>query len=116
MMNKKMKKRIGALALAAVMVGGSITASAATESVKAYSSWNYTEVLSGQTGQLTTSVKKGSKGQGTMYIKDPYIWHYVGSHYFSNGGKTTTKWDKYGSKKAKWKGFAENCKVTIEVY
>lgn len=110
----KIMKRMMACALAVTMfvIAGS-AAFAASKS--ATSTDGYTKTLDGKSCTFKVNVKSGNKGAGTLYLKDPFLWHQWDYKYYSNGGSYSKSYPNVGSSSASWRGFAENSTVTITV-
>ncbi len=103
------------VAMICVTLSGASLVLAETDSVTAYASHGSTESLKGKSCTFQLYVKSGNKGAGTLYLKDPYLWHQWDYKYLSNGGSYKKSFPNVGSSKAYWYGFAENSKVTITV-
>ena len=103
--------------MATLLFGTASTAFAASATITAYGSFGYTNVLTGPRMKLTCTARANERGNGSLYLKDPYLWHeWVGVNIGTTGARTKTITNADGSKSAKWKGFAENSKVTISTY
>ena len=90
---------------------------AASATINAYGTFGYTSVLTGPRMKLTCTAKANQKGNGSLYLKDPYLWHeWKGVNIGTTGARTKTISSADGSANASWKGYAENSKVTISSY
>lgn len=97
-----------------VMAGSVTFAEAQTSTTTRYASSGYTSVLKGESCTFELFVKSGNKGAGTLYLKDPYLWHQW-DYIYLKGGSYYKRFSNVGSSRAYWKGFAENSKVRITV-
>ena len=103
------------VALMCVMLGGASFVLAKTVSIECYTRHGETEAVKGKSCTFKLYVKSGNKGTGTLYLKDPYLWHQWDYKYLSNGGNYQKSFPNVGSSRAYWKGAAENSKLTIIV-
>lgn len=116
-MNRIGKKIVTGMMVTTLMVASATTAFAASASINAYGTFGYTSVLTGPRMKLTCTAKTNEKGNGSLYLKDPYFWHeWKGVNIGTTGARTKTISSADGSSKANWKGYAENSKVTISTY
>lgn len=115
---RKIGKNIATgLMVTALFAASATTAFAASATINAYGTFGYTSVLTGPRMKLTCTAKANQKGNGSLHLKDPYLWHeWKGVNIGTTGARTKTISSADGSANASWKGYAENSKVTISSY